>query len=168
MWLYCCASHNWWIVLCKAILGCVSQAVVCHSYWTRLGKAVQGCARLWPWWPISELGYAGLCMAVTLMALYVYWAVLLHSLLCVIYSVEMGFRVFLGCVLCVLGWWCMGYWFWGDEVWGDDVMTLRWGYDAMVWCNNPEVRLWCQFSGWCPMVITGGGGSREIWVYLCQ
>ena len=42
-------------------------------------------------------------MAMTLMPLYVYWAVLLHSLLCVIYSVEMGFRVFLGCVLCVLG-----------------------------------------------------------------
>ena len=48
---------------------------------------------------LSELGYAGLCMAVTLMALYVYWAVLLHSLLCVIYSVGMGFRVSLGCVL---------------------------------------------------------------------
>ena len=162
------------------MLGYVSQAVVCHSYWTRLCKAVQGCAglcravcgyglygllselgcaRLWPWWPISELGYAGLCMAVALMPLYVYWAVLLHSLLCVIYSVEMGFRVFLGCVLCVLGWWCMGYWFWGDEVWGDDVMTLRWGYDVMVRCNNPEVRLWCQFSGWCPMVIRGGGGT---------
>ena len=61
-------------------------------------------------------------MAVALMALYTYWAVLLHSLSYVIYSVEMGFRVFLGCVPV----------FWGNEVWGDDVMTLRWGYDAIV------------------------------------
>ena len=60
------------------------------------------CHRLWSV-TLTELGYARLCRAVALMALYVYWAVLLHSLLCVIYSVEMGFRVFLGCVFCVLG-----------------------------------------------------------------
>ena len=41
--------------------------------------------------------------SVALMATYIYWAVLLHSLLCVIYSVGIGFRVFLGCVLCILG-----------------------------------------------------------------
>ena len=45
-------------------------------------------------------------------------------------------------------------------------MTLRCGYDAMVWCNNPEVRLWCQFSGWCVMVITGGGSLREMGVFV--
>ena len=60
---------------------------ICHAAWTMTHgeKVAEGA------------------LAVALMALYVYWAVLLHSFLCVIYSVEMGFRVFLGCVLCVLG-----------------------------------------------------------------
>ena len=42
-------------------------------------------------------------VSVALMAIYIYWAMLLRSILCVIYSVEMGFRVSLGYVLCVLG-----------------------------------------------------------------
>ena len=90
----CCAKLCW---------------AVCHRLWS-VTLTELGCARLCRavygyglYGLLSESGYAGLCMAVTLMALYIYWAVLLHSLLCVIYSVEMGFRVFLGCVLCVLG-----------------------------------------------------------------
>ena len=82
---------------------------VCHRLWS-VTLTELGCARLCKavygyglYGLLSELGCARLCKAVTLMALYVYWAVLLHSLLCVIYSVGMGFRVFLGCVLCVLG-----------------------------------------------------------------
>ena len=62
-----------------------------------------GYVRLSPLCPVSELGCAGLCVSVALMATYIYWAVLLHSLLCVIYSVGMGFRMSLGCVLCILG-----------------------------------------------------------------
>ena len=148
------------------MLSCVSQAMVCHSYWPKraglcmamafmafylnwavqgcdldglyLNWAMQGCAWLWPWQPYM---YTGLCYCTAF------------------------------CVSSIQLRWVSGYsWavfsvFWGDEVWGDDVMTLRWGYDAMVWCNNPEVRLWCQFSGWCAMVITGGS-SWEKWVYL--
>ena len=68
--------------------------------------AKSGHVRLWPLCPVSELGCVGLCGAVCVCGLngHIYiWAVLLHSLQCVIYSVEMGFRVSLGCVLCVLG-----------------------------------------------------------------
>ena len=75
-----------------------------------------GCVRLWPLCPVSELGCAGLCVSVALMATYIYWAVLLHSLLCVIYSVGIGFRVFLGCVLCILGVMRYGVLILGDEV----------------------------------------------------
>ena len=74
------------------------------------------CVRLWPLCPVSELGCAGLCVSVAVMAIYIYWVVLLHSLLCVIYSVGIGFRVFLGCVLCILGVMRYGVLILGDEV----------------------------------------------------
>ena len=74
------------------------------------------CVWLWLLCPVSKLGCAGLCVSVALMATYIYWAVLLHSLLCVIYSVGMGFRVFLGCVLCILGVMRYGVLILGDEV----------------------------------------------------
>ena len=65
---------------------------LCHRLWS-ITLTELSCVRLWLWWPVSELGYAVLCMTVALIALYVYWAVLLQSLLCVIYSVEMGFVI---------------------------------------------------------------------------
>ena len=67
------------------------------------------CVRLWPLCPVSELGCAGLCVSVALMATYIYWAVLLHSLLCVILFSWDRFQGVLG--LCSLH---SG----GDEVWG--------------------------------------------------
>ena len=67
-----------------------------------------GCVRLWPLCPVSELGCAGLYVSVALMATHIYWAVLLHSLLCHLFSWD-GFQDVSG--LCSLH---SG----GDEVWG--------------------------------------------------
>ena len=157
------------------MLGFVSQAVVCHSYWTRLCRAVYGYGL---YGLLSELGCAGLCKAVTLMA-YIWIGLCraihgcgLDGLICI-----PGYAIAQPSVCHLFSWdGFQGVPGLCSVFWGDDVMTLRWGYDAMVlcnnsevrlWCHNPEVDLWCQFSGWCPMVITRGG-SWEKWVYLCQ
>ena len=67
-----------------------------------------GCVRLWPLCPVSELGCAGLCVSVALMATYILGCAIAQPSMCHLFSWD-GFQGVLG--LCSLH---SG----GDEVWG--------------------------------------------------